>query len=176
MNITVQVDEVSLSTAIADVVALDEDGDPITQGERTIADMVAAQITDRLVKSSYYPTMQEQFRTIREDEIRKAVRPQVEAALAGPLRKTNTYGEPTGQETTLRELIVEEARNAVTRPAGNSYDRDKGTFLTQAVAAEVKKALSAEIASAVKAAREQVSAEIGQHVAAAVQAGLQAKR
>ena len=171
MNITVQVDEVTLGTVVAEVMAYDEEGGSYAAGERTIADLVAEQIMTRLLKAPGWPSLASKVQEIRIEEIRAAIRPQIEEAIARPLRKTNSYGEPAGAETTLREIIVDEARKAVNEPA-DRYSREKGTFLTQAVAAEVKKAFAAEIAAAVRQAREQVSAEIGQHVAAAVQEGL----
>ena len=174
MNITVNVDEVSLDTVVAEIVAFDEDGDPYPNGERTVADLVAAQIMARLLKDDGYRQLATRVQEIRAEEIRAAVRPLIEEALRRPIRKTNTYGEATGAETTLTEVIIDEAQKAITKPL-DSYNRDKGTFLSKTVADEVKKALSAEIADAVKKAREQVSAEIGQHVAAAVQAGLKAR-
>lgn len=173
MNITVQVDDISLATTVAEIVAFDEDGNPYPSGERTVADLVADQIMARLLKDSGWRTLAEQVQAIREEEIRAAVRPQIEEALQRPIRKTNIYGEPTGAETTLTEVIVEEARKALNAPT-DSYGR-RETFLEKTVAAEVKKALSAEITDAVKKAREQVAAEIGSHVATAVQAGLKSR-
>ena len=173
MNITVNVDEVSLSTAVADVVGFDsETGEPFQEGTRTIADLVAEMIVNRLQRDTSWPSLREKFLEIRTEEIRKAVRPQIEEAVAAPIQKTNTYGEPvSGQTTTLREVIVEEARKAVNAPADrHGYDRQ--TFLQKTVAEEVRKALQAEIASAVTAARQQVAKQIGEQVAAAVEAGM----
>jgi hypothetical protein len=174
MNITVNVDEVSLSTAVAKVVQYDEDGDAMVKGERTVGHLVAEMIVDRLLKSREYPALQQRVTDIRAEVIRELIRPQLEEAIAKPIVKTNSYGEAVGEPTTLREVIVEEARKAVNAPVDN-WNRERGTFLSQAVSAEVKKALSAEIADAVKKARELVSAEIGQRVADAVQAGLKAR-
>jgi hypothetical protein len=174
MNITINVDEISLSTAVAEVIGWDDERDTPVTGPQTVADLVAAQIVERVVKDRGYPTLLEQVKTIRAEVIREAVRPQVEAVIAAPVQKTNGYGEPVGEPVTLRDLIIDEARKAINAPVDN-YSRDKGTFLTQAVAAEVKKALSAEIADAVKQAREQVATEIGDMVAKSVAAGLKAK-
>ena len=174
MNITVKVDEISLDTAVAEVFAYDEDGDAYARGERTVGDLVAGQIVDRLVRGANtgWPGLVAKVTEIRNEVIRETVRPQIEEAVAAPFRKTNSYGEPVGEPTTLRQLIVDEARKAVNEPA----DRySSSTFLQQAVRAEVQKALAKEIADAVKQAREQVAAEVGQHVAAAVQAGLKAR-
>jgi hypothetical protein len=170
MNITVQIDDISLDTMVGQVLSFDEEGEPFPVGEKTLAHLVAEMVLDRVVTSKRWGELAEQVTKIRAEEIRKAVLPQIEEALSTPFRQTNSWGEPTGAETTLRQLVVEEARKAVNAPA-DKWARDKGTFLTQAVAAEVKKALSAEIASAVKSAREQVADQIGE----AVKAGMKAR-
>lgn len=171
MNITVKVDEVSLDTVVAEIVAFDEEGEPYGQGNRTVADIVSAQIVDRLVRDKGWPTLQEQVRDIRAEVIKDALRPQIDEAISKPIQKTNTYGEAIGEPTTLRELIVDEVRKAVNAPA-DRYSSNRGTYLQQAVADEVKKALGKEIAEAVKEARALVAGQVGQQVAAAVAEGM----
>jgi hypothetical protein len=170
MNITVNVDEISLDTAIAAVFEYDSDGSPYQKGERTVADLVAEQITARLAKDARYPALLDQLRDIRAEVIREAVRPQIEQALAAPVQKMNTFGEPMS----LRDLIVAEARKAVNEPA-DRYSSRGGSFLEQAVEKAVKDALGAEIKDALEKARKSVAGEIGKTVAAAVDAGLKAR-
>ncbi|NUL13255.1 hypothetical protein [Streptomyces lunaelactis] len=178
MNITIQVDEVSLSTVVADVLGIDEDGDTYTEGTQTVADLVADRIIERLVKDDQWPSLREQVLNIRKEEIRAAVRPTIDEALTKPIYKTNGYGERTGQETTLAELIADEARKQLAEPA-DRYRSEKGTVLQQAVRAEVKKAFETEIADAVKQARDLVTKELGgeltRQVTATVTAALAAK-
>lgn len=176
MNITVKVDDVTLDTVVAEGIAYSEDGDPYrtTAGNATIADLVAAQITERLTKEDAWGGLKKRASEIRAEAIREAIRPQLEEALAAPFHKTNSYGEPVGEPTTMRELVISETRTVLNAPA-DQYNRDRGTMLTKAIRDEVKKALAAEIGDAVKLAREQVSGEIGQQVAAAVSAAMRAK-
>ena len=179
MNIEIKVDDITLSTVVGDVVDFDEDGDAVSTGrERTVADLVAAQIVNQVVRDARYPSLVDQVTRIRDEEIRAAVKPAIEQAINRPIRKTNYYGEATGEETTLTEVIVEEARKLLKEPADN-YRREQGTVLQQTVRAEVKKAFEAEIADAVKQARDLVAAELGDtvstQIAAAVKAGLKAK-
>lgn len=179
MNIEIKVDDITLSTVVGDVVDFDEDGDAVSTGrERTVADLVAAQIVNQVVRDARYPNLVDQVTRIRDEEIRAAVKPTIEQAINRPIRKTNYYGEATGEETTLTEVIVEEARKLLEEPA-DQYRREQGTVLQQAVRAEVKRAFEAEIADAVKQARDMVAAELGDtvsaQIAAAVKAGLKAK-
>lgn len=163
MNITVNVDEVTLDTVVAKVFGYDEDGDTYETGERTIAELVVEKLVAKLVADDRYPRLRDQVAEIRKEEIRKAVRPTIEEALARPIYKTNGYGERTGGETTLFELIAEEARKAITEPI-DRYGRDKGTFLSNAVREEVQRAFKEEIANAAQQARDAVTKEIGEQI------------
>jgi len=141
MNITVQVDEVSLGTVVAEVVAFDEEGDPYTQGERTVADLVVTQIMAHLLKDDRYRSLAVKVAEIRTEEIRAAVRPQIEEAIAAPVQKTNTWGEPlAGPAITLRELIVGEARKLLSEPV-DSYG-SRTTVVQKMVADAAKKSLT----------------------------------
>lgn len=169
MNITVNVTEVALDTVVAEVFGYDQEtGEPFAMGPgKTVADLVAAQIVDRLVKDDRWPSLAEKVREIRSEVIREAIRPSVDEAIAAPVVKTNTWGEATGKPTSLREVVIDEARKLMNEPV-DRYAQAKGTYLTKAVRDEVQAALKAEIAEAVKQVREQVSAEAGALVAAAV--------
>ena len=178
MNISVSIDEVSLATAVNDVLGCDEiSGELISTGEQvTIADLVAAQIVERVTGDQGWGDLSRKVREIRAEVIREAVRPQIEQAIAAPVTLTNAYGEPNGRTTTLRELIIDEARKALNAPADpSSYGRDRKTLVQKIVAEQVHEAFAAEIADAVKQARTDVAAEIGQHVASAVQAAMKAR-
>jgi hypothetical protein len=178
MNITVNVDEVSLDTVVAEVLGYDhETGESYPERERTIGDIVAEKLLERVInhdRGSGYQGLLTQVREIRAEVIREAVRPQVEEAIAAPVQKTNSYGDPIGEPTSLRDLIVAEARKAVNEPA-DRYSSRGGSFLQQAIEKAVKDALADEIKSAVEAARKGVAGEIGKTVAAAVDAGLKAR-
>jgi len=174
VNIEIKVDDITLDTIVGKVVGFDEDGDAYETGQRTVADLVAEQIVKKLVADQRYPTLRDMVLEIRKEEIRAAVRPSIDEALARPIYKTNTYGERTGTETTLAELIADEARKQLGEPA-DRYSNGKGTVLQQAIRTEVQAAFKAEIAEAVKQVREQVSKELSdqmaEHVVKAVATG-----
>ena len=171
MNITVKVDDVTLDTVVADVFGYDgEDGEPYKLGNKTIADLVARQIVERLIKDDRYTTLAHYVTDIRKEVIRDALRPAVEEAIAAPIRRTNTWGDPIDGTTvtTLREVIVKEARDVINAKDPNDYRGEKGTFLERTVRAEVARAMHDEIAAEVAKARKAVADEIGKQVAAAV--------
>lgn len=178
MNITVSIDEISLTTAVNDVLGFDEvGGELISTGEQiTIADLAATKITERVTRDENWHDFSRRVRDIRAEVIRELVRPQIEQAIAAPVTLTNAYGEPNGRTTTLRELIIDEARKALNAPADpSSYGRGRKTLVQKIVAEQVHEAFAAEVADAVKQARTAVAAEIGQHVASAVQAAMKAR-
>lgn len=175
MNITLNIDEISLATAVDQVAEYDDDGDLIGPRDRTVGELVANMILERLVRDNHWNRLRDQMLEVRREVIREALLPVVEKALSESFQKTNSYGEPiAGTQATMREVIADEARKLMTEPA-DSYHRDKGTRLQVMVRKEVEAALGAEVKDAVKQAREQVSAEIGAMVASAVQAGLKAR-
>ncbi|MGW4695193.1 hypothetical protein ACWEO1_22755 [Kitasatospora cineracea] len=160
MNITITVDEITLNTVVGDIVEYDEDGDANVVGHKTVADLVADRIVERLVRDTdRWPSLRERVIQIRNEEIRAQVRPSIEAALTRPIRKTNTYGEPVGPETTLSELISEETRKYISEPA-DKYRTEKGTVLQAAVRAEVKAAVAEQVAAAVAGFKGELLAEV----------------
>lgn len=172
MNITVSVDEITLATVVAEIVDWDRDGDPVYEGKQaTVGSLVADKITDRLTQDKGWPTLREKVLEIRAEVIREALTPVVEKALTETFQKTNSYGEPIGGQISMRQVIADEAKKLMTQSA-DTYNRDKGTLLQVMVRKEVETALGAEIRDAVKAARKQVSDEIGAMVAKSVAAGM----
>jgi len=168
MNITVNVDEVTLDT----IVRQGYDGESAT----TIADLVAAEIVQRLAaKREEWYELSRTVTEIRREVIREAVLPAIEQAIAAPIQKTSLYGDPVGDPVTLREVIVDEARKVISAKDPNDYRGDKGTFLVRVVREEVSNALRAEIAAEVAKAKAAVADEIGRQVAGAVTAAMKAR-
>lgn len=159
MNITVSVDEITLSTVVAEAVGYDEDGDLVVQGDKTVAHLVAEQIVERLTRDDRWPSLRDQVTEIRKDEIRAAVRPAIDEALTRPIFKTNQYGERTSSETTLSELISDETRKSLTEPA-NRYQSQDGTVLQQAIRAEVKRVVAEQIGETVRKLAAEAVAEL----------------
>lgn len=177
MNIDIKIDEVTLATVVDDILGFDEEtGEPYQTGQRTIADLVAKQLVDAARReTNRYQGLLTRVTDIRDELIRDLVRPEIEAAIAAPVKLTNTYGEATGKETTLRELIVDQARKALNAPVDGGGYRNSQTFVQKVVAEQVQKVLADEITQAVKAARDEVATGIGDAVKTAVQAGLRSR-
>lgn len=165
MELKVIIDEVTLDTVVGDVIGYDEDGDECVKGKATVADKVAGLIKDEVVRNPEYTSLREKVARIREEEIREAVKPLIEEALQRPIVRTNYYGEATGKETTLSEIVMEEAKK-VFSAARDNYNRQ--SFISEVVAKEVKAAFGTYIQDEVKKAREAIAQELGSKVSSTV--------
>jgi len=134
-------------------------------GDRTLGDRIADELVAQFAKSDLYRGLAERVRTIRDEEIRAQLTPVLAEAINTPIVKTNTYGEATGGSTTLRELIVKEAREHLAHRDQSYNARDTRTVLQQMIDAAIQSAFKAELADAVKEAREAVVTGLGTTVA-----------
>lgn len=177
MRITVQIDEVSLASAVEQIYtqAVDygsdgspEPGDWHPTGARTLGDLVAEQLIERLVRDdSLYSGLRRRYETIRDEEIRARVAPLVAEAIAGPVVRTNGYGEPIGDPVPLRDLIVKETRAQLTRPpAGRGGSM---SVVELAIAEQVKAAFLDVIAAEVKVVKDAVSRNLATQAAGAIE-------
>lgn len=76
----------------------------------------------------------------------------LEEAIAGAVQRTNRFGEPEGEPTTLRSLIVAEATEQIAeakRPNRDRYGSDNN-MIRQMIVEEVGKALTNDLRNALK--------------------------
>lgn len=166
VDIKITVDDISLSTVVADVISYDDDGDAVPEGVETVGDKVAQIIAKEAMRRPEYATLRDRVTEMRKEIIREELRPIITAALHAPLRKTNTYGEPTGATTTLNEMIMEEAAKAWAT-SKDSYGRDK-TTVQDVIRTEVRAHINEAVAKAVKEAQEAALKAIGDVAASPV--------
>ncbi|MEU8035691.1 hypothetical protein [Streptosporangium sp. NPDC049078] len=142
-------------------------------GTSTLAELICRQALDKLAKGPAWDDLAKRVREITTEEIRAHVTALIKDAMTGDLRRTNTYGEPYGEPTTLRTLIAEEAKTALTRPSDRS---SRTTVLQELVRNEVVAAMRAELSTAIADERAKVVAAVrtqaAQLIAEAVTAGV----
>jgi len=161
MQINVSVEDIKsidLSTPVETRYLYDADGER-EECEVTLGHLVADRVTAALRQDDSWGGVKKRFLDIRDEEIRAAVQPIVAEALAGPIQKTNGYGEPTGTATSIRELIMEEASALLTKPA-DSYGRGRETVLQQFVRKEISVAFTKELAAVVAEEKAKVVAAV----------------
>lgn len=151
--LNIQITDLSLET----IVGAEYDG------ALTLADLIVNAAVTRLMKDGEYSEIQGGLRKrvgqIRDEEIRAFVKTELVGAMAAPIYRTNAYGERSGQETTLRELIVEHAKDFFTKKTGD-YNRPQYTAAERVVTAAVEKELTKELAAAIADEKAKVVAAI----------------
>jgi hypothetical protein len=137
-----------------------ESGETLTE-PMTMEDVVLDAAVARVVAGLDQEIRKElggRVRAIRDEIIRDAVAPIIEEALSGEIIRTNGYGEPTGQPTTLREIITKDAQAALklvpraNRGTRSSYDM---TPATKVMEAEVDRVVTAEVKAIVQQVKDE---------------------
>jgi hypothetical protein len=166
INVTVDgIEAVDLNTPVVNT----ESSEPLT-----LADVIA----DRAVRTLAYEDIRDLRRRIsdiRDEQIRAIVLPTVTEAIEAGIQKTDQWGSPVGQPTTLRDLVLKEAKELISRPA-DSYDRKKGTVLEKVVREAVDRTIRAELSAVLAEEKAKVvaavQAQAAELIAEAVKKGL----
>jgi hypothetical protein len=160
VNITVNVDNVSLDSVIGEHARYDEDGDYIGTSGKTLADLVAATIATELKKTDEFTTAKKRVFEIRDSEIRERARELVAAAIEQPMHRTDSFGNRVGEPTTLAEVIVAQAHAYLTKRVDDGYRSGGETVLQKACREAIDKALRAELSQVITEEKERVVAAV----------------
>lgn len=174
MNVEVTVGEVDFNTVIRSAYPDDVYSGPY---ESTLGQVVASILATRLVKDrpEEYNTLLRQITSIRDEEIRALITPLIAEGIEGSFQRTTNYGEPHGPQVTMRQIIMDEVKKALTVPVGNptNYGGNVKDTLVQKL---IKDAVAAEfakvVAEAIKDVRAEIAAIAGDSAKAAVMAAL----
>lgn len=147
MNLEVNVTDVDLSAVVRE----DTEYGPAVK----LGDLVIAELVQRYMRTEDWPTLRKRVTEIRDEEIRAQVTPMITEAVARPVQKTNTYGEPIGEATSLREVVIDEARKILQGTKGDSYNRKEGLG-RQLIREMVEKELRTELTEVIKEERQKV--------------------
>lgn len=162
--------EITLSLDLDSYLAVhrgyDEDGESI-QSPTTVEDIVLRIAADSIVRHvmrdgyDWRGDLRNRVGSIRDDLIAEKLRPDIDAAFAGPVQKTNTYGDPVGEPVTMREVIVGRVEEWLKSSDRDSYRNPKGlTKPQQLIAEEVDRVLAREMKEAIAAAKAEVVAAV----------------
>ena len=153
INVQVSIPDMTMDTIVGDAY----NGEPLTLLDCVVKETARILLgdTDNTTRSDIVNRVRE----IRVEEIREQVRPLIAEALAGEVQRTNSFGEPTGQVTTLREMVVAEAKRVLSSPI-DQYSRNGQTFVQKIVAEEVGRAFEAELRDAMAAEKAKAVAAV----------------
>lgn len=162
MEITVNVDNTDLTTAIGEKREYDSEGDYVGMQPLTLGDVVVEELVKGLRISDQYSTLARRVAEIRDEMIRERIKAEVDAAFANPITETNRFGQPTGNVTTLVELIIDEVKKFMAeRVDRNGYTSHSGKpRAAWYAAAAVEDAVKGDISAAVNAEKERAVAAI----------------
>lgn len=146
-------------------------------GGRKLVDIVVGSAIAELSRTAEWPGLKRKVHEVRDAEIRADVRAQIVTALGEGFYRTNSYGDPQGEPTTLRAVIAEMAEKALNE-RGDTYGNRK--TLREILADEVNKAIKAELIEVIEAEKQRIVTQMREKAAgliaeAAVAAGLAAK-
>lgn len=160
VEINVNLDAIDLNTVIGETVAHDEDGEEYDRSGRTLGDEVIAKLVDGLRAGDQYTTLRRRVAEIRDEVIRERIITEVEAAFNKPIRKTNSYGEPNGPETTLTAIIADVAQQWI-----SGRDHSGRTNSAELIKNTVREVLKGDLVAVVNAEKLKAVAAVKAHLA-----------
>jgi hypothetical protein len=99
--------------------------------------------------------LRERIAAIRDEEIRALITPMIREAVAGPVQKTNEYGEPRGEPVSMTAVIMDEVRKALTIQPNSTY-RNERSALTNVMREHIDTVITRELKAEVDAAKAKV--------------------
>lgn len=148
----------------------DELGNRIRE-ERTdpIFEALVSRLVERAAKKPEYASLRERLAEIRTEMIREQLAPLIHEAIQSSAQKTNTLGEPQGNPTTLRALIVDEAKATLAKTNVDRLNsRNSGTLLTRMIREEVSYAFTDELKKVIAQAKVEATAAVQEKAAAVI--------
>ncbi len=153
-------------------------------GERTdpIFEAVVSRLVERAAKKPEYASLRKRLAEIRTEMIQEQLAPLIHEAIQSSAQKTNTFGEPQGDPTTLRALIVDEAKATLAKSNVDRYDsKNRGTLLARIIREEVSFAFTDELKEVIAQAKTEATAAVQEKAATVIaetitkMAGMEAK-
>lgn len=133
----------------------------------TLPQLVIAKAADLVVSrmmldADNYRPLRDRVHEIMEGEVRKAVVPAIEQALAAPVQRHSEFGEPVGDPVTLNEYIANVARRMLQQGGRPVEQRRGGSVVEQVIEESVRRVLASELQKEVDAAKAQVREAVRQ--------------
>lgn len=134
-------------------------------GEGSVALMIAEVAAQKILRdeSEAASTFRSRVKAITDEEIRAAIVPAIAQALEEAVQPTDSFGQPKGDKTTLREVIVQtvdaQLRQTASDARSSLYDKSP-TLLQFIIGNEVAKVVGEDLREAMNEARAQVKAAV----------------
>ena len=130
----------------------DEDGDLFPTAD--LVGRVAQVIADRISGYDIRSTIESEIRNVASEKARAVIT----EVLAGPIQRTDGYGSPRGETTTVREMVMAEVDKWMKLPKSDGYNRND--TMGDALKKIVDEILRNELKGTIAAAKKKVSEEV----------------
>lgn len=164
----------TLDTEFGHGLRYDSEGEPYSASV-TLGDLVVQEAARQL--AAKLTADEQRYRTLRTlsaDRIRELIderiQPMLDEAFAAPIPLTNTYGEPTGKTKTLREMVIDTAREVMNRRT-DSYGRNKSVLETKLEEVTIK-VVSKELQGEIDAQKAQIRSALKDSAASVLAAAM----
>jgi hypothetical protein len=149
IRITVDAPHLTLDSVIQSHLLGEDEHGQEHWSSTTLREMIMAQLIEDAKTKPSWGSVDARIREIRDEEIRTAVKVQVEEALAQPYQPSNRYGEKKGQTRTLREDINDQVQKVLKGEDGRAggYERDQ-PLLKRLVNEQITYQLQSEMSKA----------------------------
>ena len=131
-----------------------------TGEDQSIAEAVlercAGQVLREVGREAIYRTHLERVEEIRDDLIVERLTPLIDEALTKSVQKTDAFGEPKGDPTTLREVILKRATDFLKQPRNSRIGQDRQTDVQAFIDEAVSRTVTKELRQALEDARKEV--------------------
>lgn len=148
-------------------VGYDYDDGPISLGDKVIERLV------RTLTDKFEAQAQKQLHEALKSSIETKATELVEAAVNAPIRKTNTWGEPVGEPTSLRDMIDQKVKEFLGSRIDSGYTGSHPrTFIQNMVGKQVEASMQKEFAAAIQQGKEELLKAVKGHAAEVISESL----
>ena len=114
-----------------------------------VAQVIASQVSNYDIRSA----IESEIRNVAAEQARAVIA----EVLAGPIQKTDGYGSPRGEVTTVREMVMDAVDKWMRLPAGDTY---RNPTMGDSLKKIVDETLRSELKGTIDAAKKKASEEV----------------
>ena len=156
----------SLDTTVGRVYNGEDEDAPLSLGEALLDRL------ERRLVASFQAQANQMLSTALAQQVKAKAVELVEEAVNAPIRKTNSWGEATGVETSLRQMLHDEVQSLLTKQSQGYGSRDSKTFIQTLVGSQASVMLEKEFQVALNEGKEQVLAAVKNRAAEVISESL----
>jgi histone H3/H4 len=148
-------------------VGYDREDEPVSLGDMVVAKLV------RNLTEKFEAQARQQLHAALAGAIEAKATELVETAVQAPIRKTNTWGEPVGEPTTLRDMIDAKVKEFLNARIDSGYSRTSPqSFIQNLVGKQVAAEMEKEFKDSIQKGKEQLLSAVKDRAAEVISESL----